>query len=358
MSKYTKKQNTQVKKLKVTKVKKVKKIKESKYLPIIKSHIKLDEYKILKELGYGYMGTVYLAEKDKEKYALKIEHVLESNIKNKDSKIFRENRFYKNFANKYPQYFVTMKDFTIVDDCKHIQKYPYGNIDSLDNRMRQLSDSKYCTIRTLTLVDGSLASIINSLTLNEFYSAIIQIYFITNFLHKNKYVQGDASINNVGYIKTNDKYIKLNNYMIPTFGYIYKLYDFGSVLHLTDTTSIRFNFIKNEELLKITSYLFENSIQYIDMFNENKYIKKIIESPEFKEIQNILEKPIKNPLIYIRMYEILNNIKFRELFNLPIEKSKQLNFYIPKEDIMFYIKEINNKNNIDKIINYFLAKIQ
>ncbi len=328
----------------------------SKISKLIKSKSNIDSYKIIKELGYGFMGTVYLVEKNNKKYAMKIEHVLESDIINKNSKVFRENRFYEKFANKYPQYFVIMKDFDIIDNCTHIQKYPPSFTDKFDNIIKNLANSKYCTRRIITLINNSLKSIIHTLTPNQIYSAIIQIHYITNLLHKNKYVQVDASIANVGYIKTDIKYIKIDNHMIPTFGYIYKLYDFGSVLHISDTTVSNFNFIKNKELLKIASYLYENSIQYIDIYSKKKYINSIMDSPEFEDIKNILKKPARSPYIYIRMYEILNNEKFKELINLEKENRNPIKFYIPQEDILYYIKEINN-NNFNNIINYFLAKI-
>ena len=72
-----------------------------------------------------------------------------------------------------------------------------------------------------------------------------------------------------------------------TCTYIYKLYDFGSVLHISDTTFSNFNFIKNKELLKIASYLYENSILYIDLYSKKKYITSIMNSPEFEDIKNI-----------------------------------------------------------------------
>lgn len=329
----------------------------SKKNSIIMNSSNIDSYKIIKELGYGYVGTVYLVEKNKKKYGMKIEHVLESNVINKDSKIFRENRFYENFANKYPEYFVTMKEFDIIDNCKHIQKYPNKILTRFEKKNLTLQTSNFCARRILTLIDGNLGSIISTLSVNQIYSAIIQIYYITNFLYKNKYVQGDAHINNVGYIKTDKKYIKIDNYKIPTFGYIYKLYDFGAVLHISDTTVKNFYFIKNKALLKIASYLYENSILSIDIYNTKKNITSIMNSPEFEDIKNILEKPAKTPYIYIRMYEILNNKKFKDLLNLETEKQKNIKFYIPREDILYYIKEINNDDSLTNIINYFLKKI-
>jgi serine/threonine protein kinase len=325
------------------------------------SKTNIDSYKIIKELGYGFLGTVYLVEKNKKKYGMKIEHVLESDVINKDSKLFRENRFYEKFANKYPEHFVTMKEFDIIDNCKHIQKYPRKILTRFQEITLELERSKFCIRRIITLIDGSLGSIINTLSVNQIYSALLQIYCITNLMHKNKYVQVDAHINNVGYIKTDKKYIKIDNYNIPTFGYIYKLYDFGFVLHITDTVYGNFLYNKNNELLNIITYFYENNEQYIYMFNRNKFLNIIKKSDEFEDIQNILQNKkvtMLSPFIYIRMYEILNHKHFKEfIVHEDIEKYKPLRFPIPREDILYYIKEINNDNNSTNIINYFLKKI-
>jgi hypothetical protein len=321
----------------------------------------IDSYKIIKELGYGFLGTVYLVEKNKKKYGMKIEHVLESDVIDKDSKLFRENRFYEKFANKYPEYFVTMKEFDIIDNCKHIQKYPNKILTRFQESTLELERSKFCIRRIITLIDGSLGSIINTLSVNQIYSALLQIYCITNFMHNNKYVQVDAHINNVGYIKTDKKYIKIDKYKIPTFGYIYQLYDFGFVLHITDTVYGKFLYNKNNELLNIITYFYANNEQYIYMFNRNKFLNIIKKTDEFEDIQNRLENKkvtMLSPFIYIRMYEILNHKNFKKfIVGEDPEKYKPLIFPIPREDILYYIKEINNNNNSTNIINYFLKKI-
>jgi hypothetical protein len=323
--------------------------------------LNIDSYKIIKELGYGFLGTVYLVEKNKKQYGMKIEHVLKTDIDNINSKIFRENRFYENFANKYPNYFVIMKEFDIIDNCKHIQKYPHKIFTRFEAITLELERSEFCIRRILTLIDGSLGSIINTLSVNQIYSALLQIYCITNFMHKNKYVQVDAHINNVGYIKTDKKYIIIDNSKIPTFGYIYKLYDFGFVLHITETTSGNYFYNKNNELLNMISYFYENNEQYIYMYNRNKFLNIIKKSDEFENIQNILQKKqvtLLTPFIYIRMYEILNHKNFKEfIVGEDPEKYKPLHFYIPKEDIIYFITQINNNNNSANIVKYFLKKL-
>ena len=75
----------------------------------------LSNYKIIKELGYGIFGNVYLIKNKTEnkKYALKIQHVEKKDINlnnksNNKSSIWREINFSLNFANKYPSQYVKL----------------------------------------------------------------------------------------------------------------------------------------------------------------------------------------------------------------------------------------------------------
>lgn len=97
------------------------------------------------------------------------------------------------------------------------------------------------------------------------------------------------------------------------------------------------------------------------MYNRNKFLNIIKKSDEFENIQNILQKKqvtLLTPFIYIRMYEILNHKNFKEfIVGEDPEKYKPLHFYIPKEDIIYFITQINNNNNSANIVKYFLKKL-
>ena len=74
----------------------------------------LDDYKIIKKIGKGFSGTTYLVKKNGKSYALKIQKILESDIK-KSLRIehWREIEFCKKFANKHPEHFMTLYDYDI-----------------------------------------------------------------------------------------------------------------------------------------------------------------------------------------------------------------------------------------------------
>ena len=77
----------------------------------------LKKLKIIKELGSGMKGTVYLAKYNNKYYAYKIEKILKKNISSTKNEI----NFSLNFANKYHNQFILYK-YDIIDNCNHNQK--------------------------------------------------------------------------------------------------------------------------------------------------------------------------------------------------------------------------------------------
>lgn len=84
--------------------------------------------KIIKKLGEGVAGTVYLAEFNKmsnaqhEQYIYKLEKWLPRRDLLKDV-YYRQVEFDK-FAKRYPNKFMTLKTHGVIDHCKHIQPIP------------------------------------------------------------------------------------------------------------------------------------------------------------------------------------------------------------------------------------------
>jgi serine/threonine protein kinase len=153
------------------------------------------QYKIIKELGHGTKGKVYLVEVENKFYALKIEKL---------NKVYfwREINFYKNFALIYPSNFIQLIDYEIKDNIV----------------------KKICTF-----VDTTLDKIIYTLNKFQLLSIIIQITYCVYLLHTNNYVHGDLRAPNIGVNKTTQTHINILSYKIPTYGWVVQLIDFGSI---------------------------------------------------------------------------------------------------------------------------------
>ena len=205
---------------------------------------------IIKEIGTGMFNTVYLVEKNGQKYALRRQKILASEIKaNKyDSQISREFSFYRqiNKFNSIDQLFFTKLYDTLIYKCQFIHKPKHVHNDSAwQKKYHELSESPYCVDMLVGLKDGMLWELIiddvndnnnNNLTVGQKYSIIIQILYALHLMHAHGYSHGDAHVGNIAYIKCEfDKLITIildkTEYQIPTFGYIISLIDYGEISH-------------------------------------------------------------------------------------------------------------------------------
>jgi serine/threonine protein kinase len=149
----------------------------------------IDDYKIIKELGSGVFGTTYLVKKDNKEYALKIEKILEKDIKEDlSSPVWREIDFAKNLGNLYPDQFMKLYDYDIIDNCTHNQKYPdYVKyfIKELQDSLSEKTQSIYCSRKVYSLIDTTLEYLIKKKLKdqNQIYSIIIQICYIVYLMN-------------------------------------------------------------------------------------------------------------------------------------------------------------------------------
>src|SRR5579885_1251588 len=92
------------------------------------------EYKIIREIGRGLYGIVYLVEYENKQYALKRQKILESHLeKNYKSKVWREIEFV-NFVSQYPNHFIKLYKYQFVENKEHdtkkkIKHVPLDEID-------------------------------------------------------------------------------------------------------------------------------------------------------------------------------------------------------------------------------------
>ena len=203
--------------------------------------INLDEYKIIKELGRGLVGTTYLVKDSKgEKYALKIENILKKDIpKSLSSPYWRELDFIDFMGSRYPEHILYLKDNYIRDDCKHEQSwdgFPFEMSDlpkGMQSYYKKLFASSYCSIKVYSLIDMDMAKYIKKKNFDTkvFYDLLIQLIYIVYLLDKHGYMHGDLHTNNIGLVKTDKKFITILGKRIPTHGYLIQLIDYGSILH-------------------------------------------------------------------------------------------------------------------------------
>lgn len=322
----------------------------------------IDNYKKIKKLGSGGQGVVYLVMKNSNKFALKIDHIIDSDIhKNLKSYIWRDIEFSNYMFNKYPNHFIKLIEYDFIDNCKNKYKIKIP-IDNLTQQINEINNCNLCSRRIYQYVDYTLDKIIDKINIQQVYSIIIQLAYIIYIMHNEGYVHGDLHEYNIGIIITKKKYITILNYKVKTFGYIVKLIDYGRVLH-------------KKYILKMTDFnVHEKVLLKNDMINEIKRINFIVTTfPIYKNLPMSVWKKWDNIMNQFIMSNEYNYIKSlipnitdnNELYNLylliyPEKAQKQIlkkNYIkvIPSKlriPLCNYIFLITNNNPV-KIIEYF-----
>lgn len=328
----------------------------------------INKFKIIKELGHGMIGTVFLAKYKNKKYALKIEHILKEDIKKSSSSpIWREIFFSKKFANKYPEQFIKLFSYDIIDNCTHKQEY-HMNVEMIMNKkirdkIYNIAKSNLCIRKVYSLIDGVLDDIIGSLSRKQLYSFILQYSYIILLLQKNGYSHGDIHGGNIGYVKTKKEFVKILNNNIPTYGYIFNFIDYGFVKNKKNKLSNENKEFHNKlfsyegnlgfifTLLYDDIYFYNYLVKHKIKYNEEELYLNFLKSEEFYTIKRLCENDYNRFLIYkilfIEKYQksILKK-KFKEIIQ-PIMRG-DLN------DTLYFIKYYGDIYNI---INYFKYKL-
>ena len=321
---------------------------------------------IIKELGHGMFGTTYKIKENGKYYALKIEHILESDlVENIRSPQWREIKFAKHMNKLYKDQFMKLYSYEIIENCDHKQKYTIDmkHIDKyFKNKFDKLANSKYCIQKKYELIDGTIKDIISKLNEKEKYSILAQLAGIVKLMEKHKYLHGDFHSANMGYIKTNKKYVKILGNKIPTNGYIVKAIDYGSVLHNSFVLNKNekndykkrfkreFISVMNTVMIDRTNffdYTDANSIKLI--YNKDK--EKILNS----DLKSIVSKYTTNPDIMFVLADILFPKEFQKII-LGKNYKEYIEVYNYYNDIdVIYFAE--NKFDLDKIMKYCLIKL-
>ena len=337
-----------------------------KKLPILKG------YKVIKELGKGVYGIGYLIKKNKKKYVLKIQKILESekkyNLKYKHWKEIESFKYIQKIPKQYHIFFPKLINYSVL-------KCNFNLNTKNSNKTKIIKKSKYCLSIIMKYEGKEIGLLIfnKNFSLIDKYSLIVQIYYINTILNNNKLYYTDYHSENIVYIKKNKK-IKINNSIINT-NYIYSLIDLGSIIKRDNYNyTYIITFIKKIilRLSLISKYsLRKKNFKYIDYNNfilsylKNKIIWNNIKNIIYKYNNKWFDSIERNKKI------IIENWKMTDLFIILIglfDKKKYLNFegyynitlkdylnnLIPDKDIIFIISNIDNNNNI---FEYFINKI-
>jgi hypothetical protein len=334
-----------------------------------------DDYDIIKILGSGEQGIVFLVVYQNNNYAFKLSFSRDKS----EVKTFLDNEivFQDTIAKKFPDQFVILRDYSVSDNkCVYHSKIRniINNINDYKKKNKLLSISSYgfCAKRLYDLIDGTLGDIISQLNEKQIYSSLIQLAYCIHILEINDYSHGDeTNPQNIGYLNTNREFINIKKFDIPTFGRIFKLIDYERTQkkefmakkhHFLNEFMYIFGFIFLRSTMDYKLYTFANNKvgwrKYLDFEN-----KAILEDPKFFDFFEKLDIP---STIALNAYIYLFPNRFAKIVLNDINEYKKYKKIYGKNHASysttkFTYKEIKKickyKNKIKKMIKFFLNKI-
>jgi hypothetical protein len=313
--------------------------------------------RIGKIIDKGILSTVNECTLNKKKYIVKIEYVTKEDKINKNSQKQKEVEFSLKFGNKHKDHFMELIHHYFQDNCTIELRWDLNNppkpwTKKLINEYKSIMNQHICLYKVYTKMYVILNNVLNELTHKQLYSMLLQVSYAMNLLHKNNYIHGDLHSGNVGAIKTLKRAtIKLGSVTIPTYGYHWKLIDFGMTLHKDDIKTKfdkeRFNLEMDDMYDEGLFYNLQTYIEHKGNYTYDELIKIIKKTEEFKLIEEIHSK---NKTIQYGLYQTLYPDKFIELLGGKIIKPAIL----PISDLIFFAK---NGMNSDATFQYLLDKI-
>jgi serine/threonine protein kinase len=327
--------------------------------------MQINRYKIIKKISSGGQGIVYLVKYKNKLYAMKIEKILESDIKKSlKSSFWREIDFTTNLCSKNQSFFMKLYNYDIINNYNFSLNNPY-NSDYLKN----LNKSLYCTRKIYEYIDTTLDKIINKLKIYEFYSILIQIAYIIYLMQKKGYMHNNLHAGNIGINKTKKKYIIIFNKKLPTYNRIVKLIDYGTIYHnkyIFNSNNLldKYNLSnKNSDIrwLVNLSYNipFYNKVpkNFWANFNFQKNQLEFLNSNNLILVNNLVSDKNDKYLLFCLLYpDLFQNFLLKSKFDKVINNILRL----PIEDIIYLMNatHINNYKEIKKIIIYFFIKLK
>lgn len=356
-----------------------------------------DKMKIIKEYGKGGYGQTYIVTigNKKKEYILKKQKILQDVYDNHNDLSLSLNReiYFLNWIEKLKpsnrKFFMRLISYRRYEcDFKFVGIHGTIGIEN---------DSKYCQDMILTKKEGTIDKIIGTLNKQEIISIFCQILYVLYLIHKNDFYHCDTKTDNVCYVNTNNKYVKIGKFgKIYSYGKIVSLIDYGSVISnkfdLKDDYDryeksktynvdlwlvVEFLLLKNGKLFgqnKNTNRIEPEEILHIIRLVDDKINDTIVEFMNEMNIENSEEvinniridlcdfkkiKKTKNGKIvmyeYIQLFEIMYRSSFIDLLKKVWNMSDivDVNIDFSTKELL-YVKK--NYKNIKKILKKYIKK--
>lgn len=175
------------------------------------------ETQIIKKLGSGVMGTVYLVKVDGEDYIYKIEK-FKSEAKQLMNAFDRQIDFDETVAQHYPGKFLSLKSYGVIDNCSHRQDPPSWVSGKVLLELKQKNHLKKCYFLIYSpVLDYTLQDLQDEIFANGsklYKTAFVQILEQIVILQKHGFRHGDIHPGN-----------------IMSDGKSFRLIDYGGVSH-------------------------------------------------------------------------------------------------------------------------------
>jgi hypothetical protein len=307
--------------------------------------MELSKIKVIKRLGAGMLGTVYLIEYNDKKYAMKVQKIFEEEkTRNKKYPIWRELVFYSE-VNKMPpesqKFFCKLYEYKIIEDCKHIQIRPKVFPNKLDF-FNKINKSNICIVLIMDYKGhmNLYEFLQHHIPKKKVYSILLQVCKIILTLSDLKYSHNDLHPGNIMVHSTTEKTFEIMQHKIPYYDLQLVAIDYGNMTNqkysdnynFLQLTEWLFYIIMNKPKLEKNCRMQKKKYPYEKKYSikYNDFVWRNLISNYGKIIDNYAEK-------YLKLYP--NLVKFYDFFK---DQIMRISLDFKNEENIFLLKIKNN----------------
>jgi hypothetical protein len=275
---------------------------------------------LIKELGSGGNGTVYLAKRGEEELVYKMER-MDSYDEDKPltSEYYRQIKFNKDIAIHHPDKFLTLRAHGIIFDCEY--KHPklddliksLGK-DKLKGLIRKNSQPNCYFLLYSPYLEGHFADVKDKVYNNPILllDFLHQIVDSINIVRKKGYAQNDPYYGNMMFQKKGDRY----QWYLIDYGFIchknfpQSLFDediMGRTLHCMDLAM----FVDIYHGISLKQFIRKHDIRAIPF---NEFIDNLKKEPEYEKIVKLIPESAVNKKFYNKFSNIITKIRYPQTY--------------------------------------------